>query len=131
MAAMRWFGIGFLLLFLFLVILGASGPVLAGERIQAKLRGFEEVPAISSTGTGEFRGKMGNDEASIDYELTYANLEGTTTLAAHIHLGQKSVNGGVGVFLCGGRRKTACPPTSRTVTGTVVAADVIPRRDGA
>ena len=44
--------------------------------------------------------------------------------AAHIHLGQKNVAGGVSVFLCGGA-KPACPGTSGTVTGTRTAADVV------
>ena len=43
---------------------------------------------------------------------------------AHIHFGQRSVNGGVAASLCGGGGKPACPQ-SGTVTGTVVPADVV------
>ena len=45
-------------------------------------------------------------------------------LFAHIHFGQRSVNGGVAAFLCGGGSKPACPQ-SGTVTGTIVPTDVI------
>ncbi len=52
-------------------------------------------------------------------------MEGITTLAAHIHLGQRSVNGGVAAFLCGGGDKPPCPATAGTVTGVIDAADII------
>jgi len=57
--------------------------------------------------------------------LSYENLEGTTTNAAHIHIGQESVNGGVVAFLCGGGGKPACTATSGTFTGTIGVADVV------
>jgi hypothetical protein len=47
-------------------------------------------------------------------------------LFAHIHFGQKNVSGGVAAFLCGGGSKpAACPAREGTVTGTIVAADVV------
>jgi hypothetical protein len=59
------------------------------------------------------------------FELTYEQLS-APPLVAHVHFGQRSVNGGVSFFLCGGGGKPPCPAsTSGTVTGTVVAADVI------
>lgn len=88
---------------------------------RARLRGYSEVPAVSSTGTGTFRARIVDDE-SIEFVLSYENLEGTAA-AAHVHLGNKSDSGGVSYFLCGGS-KPACPP-SGTVTGTVVAADIV------
>lgn len=106
-----------------LVMLSASVLAVAAETLKAELQGFEEVPAISTTGSGEFRGKISSDETSIEYELSYANLTGTA-FVAHIHLGQRGVNGGVIAFLCGGEGKPACPP-SGMVTGTVTASDVI------
>jgi hypothetical protein len=94
------------------------------DQFKARLRGFNEVPAISSTGTGQFRARI-IGENSIEFELTYQNLEGTTTTAAHVHLGNKSDAGGVSYFLCGGGGRPACTPTSGAFTGTVIAADVI------
>src|SRR2546425_9692069 len=81
-------------------MLGAPALAMADEELKAKLRGFQEVPAISTTGSGEFQGKINDDETSIEYKLSYSGLEGGNVLFAHIHLGQRSVNGGVVVFLC-------------------------------
>jgi len=107
----------------------AALPSAAGDgksnSLKADLEGFEEVPAISSTGTGELRIRIADDESSFDFELSYEGLEGATTTASHIHLGQKSVIGGVSVFFCGGGGRPPCTPTSGTFTGTVTAANVI------
>lgn len=97
--------------------------LVADQVVKADLHGLFDVPAISTTGSGSFVARI-TDEA-IEYELSYADLEGTTTLAAHIHLGQHDVNGGVSAFLCGGGGKPACPPTFGSVSGTIIAADVI------
>ena len=95
------------------------------DTLRAKLKGFGEVPVNSTTGSGELRLTIDDDEQSIDFVLKYRDLEGLTTTAAHIHLGQKDVNGGVSVFFCGGGGRPACPPDSATITGTIVPADVI------
>jgi hypothetical protein len=93
------------------------------KSFRATLNGYSEVPAVSSTGSGLFRATADQSDTSLSYELSYANLEGTVTVA-HVHLGQTGVNGGVLFFLCGGGGKPACP-ASGTVIGTVIAADVI------
>ena len=92
--------------------------------LKADLVGYEEVPSISSTGTGELRIKIAEDDSSFEYELSYEGLEGATTLASHIHFGQVGVNGGISVFLCGGGGRPACTPTSGTFSGTVTASNV-------
>jgi hypothetical protein len=74
---------------------------------------------------GRFTARVSEDGDAIEYELSYAGLEGTTTNAAHIHIGQKDVAGGVIAFLCGGGGKPACPATEGTVSGTITAADVV------
>ena len=91
------------------------------DQFKARLRGFNEVPAVSSTGGGEFSARIRGD--AIDWELSYEGLEGTATTAAHIHFGQKDVNGGVSVFLCGGTTPP-CTTGSGTFRGTFTAADV-------
>jgi hypothetical protein len=114
------------------VMLGAPALAVADGTLKARLRGFQEVPVISTEASGEFTAKISKDDTSIQYKLSYENLEGTVT-QAHIHLGQFSVNGGIVVFLC----QTAtnpdpsgdapnCPP-SGTVTGTITAANIIDR----
>ena len=103
-------------------------------RMRAHLSGASEVPSISTTGRGELRLRFvredddvrgGGEVTSIEYSLSYEDLEGATTLFAHIHLGQPDVNGGVSVFLCGGSSAPACPPTEGTVSGTILAEDVV------
>ena len=97
----------------------------SNESHKADLSGYEEVPAVSSTGTGSLRLKVDEANQTIDYEVSYENLEGTTTTASHIHLGQRAVNGGVIAFFCGGGGRPPCTPTSGTFSGTITAADII------
>ncbi len=91
----------------------------------ATLSGYQEVPAISTTGTGAFDATVETrrGDVVIRYRLEYAGLEGTAQ-AAHIHFGQRSVNGGVIAFLCGGGDKPACP-SSGVVRGVIDREDVI------
>lgn len=100
---------------------GSSGP----RRVGADLNGYQEVNSISTTGEGRFTASIDDENRLITYELSYAALEGTTTTQAHIHFAQRSVNGGVIAFLCGGGDKPPCPPTEGTVTGVIAAADVL------
>jgi hypothetical protein len=44
---------------------------------------------------------------------------------AHIHLGKRTEAGEVIVFFCGGGGKPDCPPSPATVTGTIVAGDIV------
>ena len=111
-----------LLTFSLILVLAQKG---SNESHKADLSGYEEVPAISSTGTGSLRLKVDDANQLVEYELNYENLEGTTTTAAHIHLGQKGVNGGVIVFFCGGGGTDPCTPGSGSFSGTFSAANVI------
>lgn len=89
--------------------------------VEAELSGFKEVPAISTTGNGNFEAEIGAH--AIHYRLQYDDLEGGDVLFAHIHLGRTATNGGVVAFLCGGDNTPACPQ-SGTVEGTIRADDV-------
>ena len=94
------------------------------------LTGREEVPTVVSTGNGEFRAQINDRDDEITYELSYRELEGAVQ-QAHIHLGQKGVNGGITVFLCtnlgnGPAGTQPCPAPPATVTGTIRPADVSP-----
>jgi hypothetical protein len=110
------------------VTLGAISAPAQNNRhqIRANLAGYEEVASISSTGSGEFRVRL--SDAALEFELSYAGLEGNV-LQAHIHLGQIGVNGGIMVFLCSnlgnGPAGTPPCPQSGTVTGVRMAADVV------
>jgi hypothetical protein len=114
------------------VILGAGSYAVAQggsqrgpQQVSADLNGYQEAPSISTTGDGSFTATIDDENRLIMYELSYSGLEGTTTAQAHIHLGQRSVVGGVSAFLCGGGDKPPCPPTSGTVEGVIDPADVI------
>jgi CHRD domain len=93
------------------------------KRFSATLTGFQEVPSISTGARGTFRATLEDD--TLEYRLSYSGIEGGTAVFGHIHLGQRGVNGGVSVFLCGGGDKPACPATGGTVTGVIDPADVI------
>jgi CHRD domain len=107
-----------------------AGPGGAGEPPQtrtfhAQLNPYQENPSVSSTGFGDFEAKLVDDD-TLHYVFTYGGLEGGTSLFAHVHFGQRAVNGGVSFFLCGGSTKPApCPDVEGTVEGDVSAADVI------
>ena len=105
--------------------LGATTPAYAQD-FQAQLRGFQEVPAISTPATGTFEATV--RPGQIDYVLTYDRLQGEVAVA-HIHFGQTGVNGGISAFLCSNADDApvgvpTCPD-SGTVTGTILRADVI------
>ena len=89
----------------------------------AELLGRHEVPPINTEGSATL--KLTIHDASIDFELHYANLSAPPA-AAHIHFAQPRVNGGVMIFFCGGGGTPACPTaTAGTVMGTLTAALVI------
>ena len=119
---------------LLLLTVGAQRPAQAekgAKSLKADLVGFEEPPAVSSTGSGTFRAKIAHDDSFFEYELTYENLEGVFT-QSHIHLGQKGVNGGISIWLCGSVALPGPPgtpmclgPNSGSASGIVTAAQVI------
>jgi CHRD domain len=89
----------------------------------ASLIGYNEVPATNSKGHATL--SLALDSGMITFRLEYSGLSGNPA-AAHVHIGQVAVNGGVSFFFCGGGGKPACPAsTSGTINGTVVAADVV------
>lgn len=108
--------------------LGTAVPTYAqggGGTLRARLIGYEEVPAISTTGRGRLQMDIARRGDAIEFELRYEALE-APVLFAHIHLGQPDVNGGVIAFFCGGGSKPACPSGPEgTVRGTITAADVV------
>jgi hypothetical protein len=90
--------------------------------LRARLDSFQEVPSKLTDGHATFKATISG--SSISYELMYAGLT-TPAVVAHIHFAQPGVAGGIFAFLCGGGGKPACPPAGGTVTGTIVAADIL------
>ena len=99
----------------------AGGP--KGNLKSKRMSGYLEVPSVSTGGRGTIEARIRNG-SRIDYKLTYSGLSSTAS-QAHIHFGQPSVNGGIAAFLCGGGGKPACPATAGSVSGTIVATDVL------
>lgn len=114
-------------------LLGLSAGATAhdeNEQVSLKLMSYQEVPAVSSAASGNFKARIDEAAGTIAYELSYEGLEGAVR-QAHIHFGQRSVNGGISVFLC---QTTFNPdPTglapacvlSGSVSGTITAANVV------
>jgi hypothetical protein len=108
-----------------LCALAAGGTAQAQSTASAKLSGYEEVPALNSPGSATFRGTIA--AMKIEYTLRYKGLS-SDVAQAHIHFGQKGVNGGISVLLCSntaGGSTPACPAGNATVTGTLKSADVV------
>jgi hypothetical protein len=100
-------------------------------KFKARLHGYNEPPSISTTGSGEFRAKVSQDRTYFEYELSFQDLEGDV-IQAHIHFGQRGVNGGISIWLCGtaalpGPAGTpSCQgPRSGMASRIVTAADVV------
>ncbi|MET0534376.1 MAG: CHRD domain-containing protein [Steroidobacter sp.] len=121
----------------------AIGTVTAGDnhnnnrhnrRFSAELKPSEEVPALSSPAArGWFRATIDDENQTISYELSYDGLQAPPA-QAHIHIGQRRVNGGISVFLCGNPptvpaptvpQPPACPAAPATVTGTLTPANIV------
>jgi CHRD domain len=111
-----------------------TAAAVAGDRgkIKTSLTGYEEVPAISTVGNGSFKAALSSSGTELRYVLRFADLEGGNPTQAHLHFAQKSVNGGIVVWLCGttsnpgpaGTQVCPASPTG-TVTGTITAANVV------
>jgi CHRD domain len=108
----------------------AGGSGAGFNHLSETMSGYQEVPAVSTAGHASFTADVSNDGQSIDWTLSYADLE-SPPQQAHIHFGQRSVNGGISVFLCtnlgnGPAGIQACPGSPGTIHGTITAADVSP-----
>ncbi|WP_190285800.1 CHRD domain-containing protein [Montanilutibacter psychrotolerans] len=102
----------------------------AAETVYVQLRSTEEVPSISSTARGAFSARISNGGGQLTYVLRYSGLQ-SEARQAHIHFGQRGVNGGVSVFLC---QTAANPdpaglaptcPASGSVSGLLTSSNVI------
>ena len=100
-----------------------------GTKLRARMVPTQEVPVVSSLASGEFEARIESD-TMISFKMSYEGLEGGPILFAHIHLGQRSVNGGVMAFLCNntaaGPQPRPCPAGPATVEGTIMPADILP-----
>lgn len=107
------------------------GTVAVADNVRddEKLTGYEEVPALSTPGNGDFHFEVDKAGTEIRYRLTFSDLESDAT-QAHIHFENRTNNGPVIVFLCsnlgnGPAGTQACPAGGGTITGTLTAADMV------
>ena len=133
MARRRWFA---LLAVAMLAGLAAVTYAVAGsdgprnppntKEFKAELNGFHETPSVSSTGWGNFRAKLVDD----DHPALRVHLRrpGGRQLALRARALRRALRRrpASSFFLCGGSTKpTPCPNVSGTVEGDVTPADVI------
>ena len=87
---------------------------------------------VSSVATGSFGAEIDDEARTIHFTLSYSGLEGDVR-QAHIHFGQRSVNGGISLWLCEtatNPRPAGSPdvpdcPQSGTVEFTLTADHVV------
>jgi CHRD domain len=103
-----------------------------GGRLRANLIGFQEVPAVSTTGKGTFEARINDSDTAMDFKIQWENLQGTNVTQAHIHFGQPAVNGGIIIWLCGSATNPGpagtppCPAAPNgSLEGTIDASKVV------
>lgn len=107
----------------------AAPSAFAEEKVKVRLVGFQEVPSVSTPGHGTFEAEINKAGTHIDWTLTYADMQ-ADVLQAHIHFGQRHVNGGIVLWLCKTTQTSApantatCTPREGTFTGTFTGDDV-------
>jgi hypothetical protein len=125
------------------LILASATAAFSQSRLRSvreSLNGFQEIPVVSTTGSGTFHARIDGDGEEISYVLTFRDLEGDVR-QAHIHVGTDHTTGGIVLWLC----QTAASPSpvattpqcsdpanlasarTNTVRGTLRADDVIPQ----
>jgi hypothetical protein len=126
-----------------IIVIGAGAAWAHNNRraIRETLLGVQEVPVVSTTGSGTFRAEISRDGDEIEYTLTFRNLEGDVR-QSHIHIAPPQNTGNIVLWLCqtaanpapAGTNPPQCfntlageSPRSNTVSGVLRASDVIPQ----
>ena len=114
--------------------MGRLKPAGQAPNFRAQLDGLEENPSVSTTGHGRVepadRRRERDDRVRIElrrprrgrHEAVYHRWR--RAVRPH-HVSAPHVNGGVATFFCGGGGKPACPTPSGTVTGVMIASDIV------
>ena len=103
-------------------------PTAALADARANLKGFKEVPSVSTDAVGKFRVKLMRNEDALEFKLHYSGIE-TFVRFAHIHFAGRHVNGGIVVWLCDNTDNSPtpvdlCPQEAGKVEGVIMADDV-------
>jgi hypothetical protein len=87
------------------------------------LSGYNEIPAVLTTGSGQVTLAVSNDQKTLNVTLKFSNLVGVAQTAS-FYLGLPGTTGGVVAPICGGT-KPACPTAATgTVTVALAVADI-------
>ena len=108
--------------------IGAVAGAHDGGGPSRRLSGFQEVPALSTSGMGEFTASLNRAGDTLRYRLSFSDLESGAT-QAHIHFENRTNNGPIVVCLCsnlgnGPVGTHTCPAAGGTLTGPIAAGDV-------
>jgi len=101
----------------------AQGHEQGQGQFKADLNGYNEVPAILSTGSGQLTITVASGEKSLDVTLNFSKLVGVAQ-SAGLYLGLPGTTGGLMAPICGGTKPTCPSAASATVTTTITVADV-------
>lgn len=104
------------------VVWEGAGDDVGGTRLTAELSGDNEVPPVTTAGTGKARFILNEDQTELSFLLEVANVDSVTQ--AHIHQGSAGENGPVGVFLFG-LVEGGGPVNGVLSSGTITEDDLI------
>ena len=79
-------------------VAGSGKDKVEADAMSGSLEGAPGGP-VSSAAIGSFEAEIDDEAREIDFTLSYSGLEGDVR-QAHIHFGQRSVNGGISMWLC-------------------------------
>ena len=111
--------------------LGIVGVAMAGgtsdhrNSFKANLGGYQEVPAISTTGTGKLTLSLNAAGTELAYTLTWSGLQGGSAGAAHIHFAQRGVSSGIVADLCGGTKPACQAGAAGSASGVIAAGNIL------
>jgi len=93
-------------------------------QFKANLTGYNEAPAVLTTGSGQVTVAVSPDQTSLNITLNFTQLLGVAQ-SVSLYLGLPATTGGAVAPICGGA-KPACPTTADgTVTTTLAASDIL------
>jgi hypothetical protein len=113
-----------------LVLCALAGTIALGEnhdpapaQFKGVLTGYNEVPSVLTTGSGQFTIAVASDQKSLSVTLQFTTLAGVAQ-SAGLYLGLPGTTGAIIASICGGS-KPACPTTADgSVAATISSGDV-------
>jgi CHRD domain len=115
--------IGVLLLGVLAPATSAAHPVKERLKFSATLTGAQEVPPVTTEGSGVALLKVVRNGTELRFVVRVENL--TDVVQAHIHVGAVGVNGAVVAFLLHPGEAPPGPFSGRLARGTITEADLV------